>query len=295
MKKYRKIGIGIILLGVCVLAANLIYLITHLPKEKYPEDSFLTNEPNKSALIIVAHDDDAAPFSGTTSLLVENGWDVNFMCFYNDYWKPEENPVRKLEMKKAAQIQGFNNIELIDFNMRESLDTAEQPWMPVPYDQFSGNFKMDSLQIYILTAIQEFNPSVIFTLDDVIGAYGHPEHVIVSQVVNKVCSLYRDSLDFPVKKIYQSVLPHSQAEKIMGKMDIYIEGKRIYGCDGMPSPNVQINISSFASTKKRVFLAHASQRRALKRFIPFYHLYPGWVYFGIFNKEYFRIINVNTL
>ena len=294
VKKIRTAGIVIILVGIFLVAAHILYLYSLKPVEIYPEDSYLKKAQNKTALIIVAHDDDAAPFAGTTTLLATHDWDISFMCFYTNDWRPEENPVRKLEMEEVAKIQGFKNLELLDFTLRKRLDTVKQPWMPIPYDMFVDNFKTDSLDMYILDAIKRYHPSVIFTLDNVVGIYGHPEHVLVSQSIMGVCSLYKDSLNFPVKKIYQSVLPYSQAEKIMGKMDVFSEGKRVYGCNGIPSPNVQINISAFATTKKNVFLAHASQHRNLKKFIPYYHYYPGWLYFGIFNKEYFRIINIDA-
>lgn len=283
-----------ILLGICSVAAHILYLYSLKPEEKYPDDSYLKNAPNKTALIIVAHDDDAAPFSGTTSLLAANGWEISFMCFYTDYWRPEENPIRKLEMEEVSKIQGFKNLELIDFTLRNRLDTVKRPWMPIPYESFQDNFKVDSLKMYISNAIKSYNPGVIFTLDNVIGAYGHPEHVLVSRSIMEVCGLYKDSVGFPVKKIYQSVLPVSQAEKIMGNMDVFTAGKKTYGCKGIPSPDVQIHISSFSRTKKSVFLAHASQHRNLKKFIPYYHYYPGWLYFGIFNEEYFRIIHVES-
>lgn len=290
MKHWKKIVLTILIIGSLAVAAHIIYLFTWVPEEIYPEDTCLKNAENKSALIIVPHDDDAAPFSGTTSLLSANGWDISFMCFYTDLWRPEEKPIRKHEMTKAAALQGFKNLELIDFTLRKSLDTVGKPWMPIPYDQFAENYKIDSLKMFVLGAIKNYHPSVIFTLDDVIGAYGHPEHVLVGRTVMEICSLYKDSLDFPVEFIYQSVLPNSLAEKIMGNMNVYTEGKRIYGCDGIPPPDVQIDISSFAARKKNVFLAHASQHRNLKKFIPYYHFYPGWLYFGIFDKEYFRVI-----
>ena len=66
--------------------------------------------------------------------------------------------------------------------------------MPIPYGQFSENFKTDSLKMYVLKAIKKYNPGVIFTLDNVIGAYGHPEHVAVGQSVLEICSLHKDSL-----------------------------------------------------------------------------------------------------
>ena len=84
-------------------------------------------------------------------------------------------------------------------------------------------------------------------------------------------------------------------EKIMKNIPTYHKGKKIYVCDGMPAPDVEIDISSFASTKKEVFLAHASQHRNIERYYSFYQYYPGWLYFGIFNKEYFRIINIDEL
>ena len=149
--------------------------------------------------------------------------------------------------------------------------------------------------MYVLKAIKKYNPSVIFTLDNEIGFYGNPEHVLVGQVAVEICSLYKDSSNFSVKKIYHGVFPYSQAEKIMGKGKVYTEGKKIYRCNGMPTPDVQINISSFTTIKKKIFLAHASQHRNLKKFYPFYHYYPGWLYFGIFNKEYFRIISFEEL
>ena len=295
MRKIKKIGIAIILIGVCAVSAQIIYLFTLTPKEEYPEDSYLKNEPKKTALIIVAHDDDAVVFSGTTSLLAANGWDISFMCFYNNLHRPEDNPTRKLEMEKIVEIEGLKNLELIDFTITKYLDTIDKPWMPIPYDKFPDYFKIDSLKMYVSEAIKKYNPSVIFTLDNVIGLYGHPEHVLVGQLVEEICSLYKDSLDFSVKKIYQGVLPYSQAEKIMRNSDVYSEGKRIYDCDGMPSPDFQISISSFAKTKKEIFLAHASQHRNLRKFYPFYHYYPGWLYFGIFNKEYFRVINIDEV
>ena len=295
MKIIKNIGILIIFVGIFTVAAHIIYLFTLTPKEKYPEDTYLKNEQNKTALIIVAHDDDAVTFCGTTSLLVENGWDISFMCFYTNLWKPEEIPIRKLEMEKVAEIQGFKNLEMIDFTLRNSLDTVKKPWMPIPYNQFPEYFKIDSLKMYIQEAIFKYKPSVIFMIDNVIGLYGHPEHVLVGQVVEEICKLNKDSLDFSVGKIYQLVLPHSQAEKIMGNKDTYQNGKIIYGCNGMPPPDVQINISSFAKTKKKVFFAHASQHRNLKKFIPYYHYYPGWIYFRIFNNEYFKVINIEEL
>ncbi len=42
-----------------------------------------------------------------------------------------------------------------------------------------------------------------------------------------------------------------------------------------------------------ILLAHASQHRNLKKFVPYYNFYPGWVYFSIFDQEHFRIVEID--
>lgn len=293
MKRIKKAGIAIIVLGICIVTAHIIYLFSLTPKEEYPEDTYFQEEEHKTALIIVAHDDDAVIFSGTTSFLAENGWDINFLCFYTHLHRPEDNPVRKQEMRNVADIQGLKNIDLIDFAIAK--DESKTGYMPVPTDQFSDYYKIDSLRMYIREAILKYDPSIIFILDNIIGAYGHPEHVLVGRVVEETCRSGTDTSGFSVKKIYQVVFPPTMAEKIMGNKEIYQYGKEIYRCEGMPKPDVQIDISSYAMTKKKVHLAHASQHRNLKKYIPYYHLYPGWIYFRIFRYEYFNILNIDEL
>ena len=293
MKGLTKIIIITLAAGVCAVVLHLLYLRSLAPKEVYPDDTFLNGEANKKALILVAHDDDAAPFSGTTSMLSSNGWEVDFVCFYTDQYRPEEVPVRKLEMEKVSDLIGFRNMDLIDFTMARSLDTISQPWMPIPYDQFSVRYKTDSLSSIILDVIDRYRPSVIFMVDNVIGGYGHPEHVVLGKLTEEVCQAHSDSSRFPVKRIYMYVFPPSLAERVNGNLDVYREGKIIYNCNGMPVPDVQVDITEFATNKKKVFLAHASQKRNLKKFIPYYNIYPGWIYFTIFGKEYFSVIDIN--
>ena len=125
MKTTLKIVIAIFAVVIIVVIANVIYLISLSPNENYAADTYLDAEKNKTALIIVAHDDDATIFAGTISKLAEEGWEVNFLCFYCYHWRPEENPVRKLEMKKAGKIIGFKHMELISLELRNRLDTVK--------------------------------------------------------------------------------------------------------------------------------------------------------------------------
>lgn len=295
MKKLKKIGTGLVLAVIIGIVANIIYLYSLRPTEDYPEDNYLNSVNNKTALIVVAHDDDATLFSGTTSMLADKGWDVSFMCFFTDLYKPEVNPIRKQEMKNIQKIQALKNLELIDLRLRRSMDTIQKPWLPIPYNELSENFEIDSLRMYILQAIQKYQPTVIFTLDDVIGFYGHPEHVLVGRTVANICKEYKDSTNFSVKKIYQCVWPFSRTEKIMKKIPTYGKGKKIYQCTGMPVPDVEIDISSYGSVKKKVLAAHVSQQGSIRRYMKYYRYYPGRIYFSIYDKEYFKMISVDKL
>lgn len=279
---------------VLLIGGHLVYLWSLRPHESYPADTFLGTVAEKRALIAVAHDDDAISCAGTIAGLVANGWTVDFLCFYvtpGTRWHDEVTE-RKEEMQRVAQVEGLNKLRLIDMDLRQRLDTVPEPWMPVPYARFPELFNEEAIDAHLAEAIRESRPTVIFTLDDVIGGYGHPEHVAVSRAVLRVCRRLREEGDSPVQQVYQAVFPPSLTERVNSKIPAYVEGKRIYGCDGMPHPDVEIDIVPHAAAKKDIMLAHASQHRNLKKFWPWYHWYPGAVYFRIFDKEHFRVIEV---
>ncbi|MEZ5000881.1 MAG: PIG-L family deacetylase [Bacteroidales bacterium] len=263
------------------------------PKEIYPDDTYLSGETNKKALILVAHDDDAATFSGTTSMLSANGWDVDFVCFYTDQYRPEEVPTRKLEMEKVSELIGFKNMDLIDFTMAGRSIPSAGPGCRYSYDQFPVRYKTDSLSGLIIEAIERSRPSVIFMFDNVIGGYGHPEHVVLGRLTEEVCQARRDSSRFPVKDLHVCV-PPSLAERVNETARYTFRVNLYTTAPGMPVPDVQVDIASFGANKKKVFQAHASQKRNLKKFIPYYNLYPGWIYFRIFGKEYFNVITIGS-
>jgi hypothetical protein len=60
----------------------------------------------------------------------------------------------------------------------------------------------------------------------------------------------------------------------------------------MPEPSVEIDISEFGDQKMRVLEAFNSQKKNLKKFVPYYHIFPAWIYFRVFDKEYFKVIDL---
>lgn len=286
MKKIFLASIALLLLSG---GAHLVYLFSMKPTERYPQDSFLDQAGDKRALIIVAHDDDAISCAGTISKLTKQGWTIDYVTFYGK-WHGEINPLRKKEMEAACKIQGIRTTRYFDFPLQRT-DTVKMPWMPVAYNKFNDYFPMDSIKQIVKAVISENKPTVIFSLDDVIGGYGHPEHVAVSRSVIIACSELRKEGIRTVKKIYQSVFTPTQAEKAIGDMAAFQTGKKIYQCDGMPNPSVQIDITLSMDQKKSVMTTYQSQQGPIKKIWRYYNWYPTWIYFSIFDREFFHVID----
>lgn len=299
MKKRLKTFVYLVLFVFLAIGAHIFYLTTLSAKETYPTDNYLHTEPNKTALIIVAHDDDMVGSSGTMTALCKDNWKIREMCFYQQGGLYNEkdsikNPIRKLDLKRVAEIQGLSGIDPVDFNFRNDMQT-EAAYMPMPYSKFPENYKMDSLTRYIGEYIEKYKPSVLFTLDNLMGGYGNPDHVVMSQTVLNYCRLHKNDDGFSVKRIYQAVFPPSLAERVLGHMPVYTAAKKVYQCDGMPSPDVQFDISPYAQQKKAAMLAYTTEQNSLRKIWPYYNWYPAWLYFRIFGRDFFRIVDVEQL
>jgi N-acetylglucosamine malate deacetylase 2 len=294
----RTIRILLIIVAIILLAAtaHLLYLRSLAPKETYPDDTWLATASNKTALIIVAHDDDMIGSSGTIALLCRNGWQVREMCFYQQgglYAEKDslKNPVRKKDLQTAATIQGIKEVSAIDFNFRYDMHT-KQAYMPAPYDSFGTMFMIDSLSGYVAAYIEQYKPSVIFTLDDIMGGYGNPDHVLISRIVLDYCQAHKTDKGFSVQKIYQPVFPKDLAEKVLNPLPVYQQAKQVYGVQGMPAPDVQIDVSSYGRLKKQAMKAYSTEQNSIRKIWPYYNWYPSWIYFRIFNRDFFRVITL---
>ncbi len=289
MSRTTKVLSALFLAIFIALAAHLYWLSSLNGPETYPPDDYLDTEPNKTALIVVAHDDDAIGCAGTVSELTRKGWQVHFITFYGNYRK-EDNPTRKAEATEAARIQQLASLHLIDLVIQRT-DTVKEPWMPIPYARIPDYMKVDSIRHVVDSMTSVYQPSVIFTLDNQIGGYGHPEHVCVSQCVVDVSGIHAADSAFSVKRIYQAVFPKTLNERVLHNNPAFVAAQRVWG-KGSPDPDVEVNIFGSAGTKKAVMQAYESQHRNIRKVWPYYQLYPAWLYFKIFDKEYFHVLKV---
>jgi hypothetical protein len=78
------------------------------------------------------------------------------------------------------------------------------------------------------------------------------------------------------------------------KGDGWEYAKEIYNVDGMPNPNVQINISSEAKLKMDYLNSYNKrERKTIGFYAPAFKEYKAEEYFNIFDREFFRIIKTN--
>lgn len=317
-RRLRTIILTLILIAVIIYLLPLIYCSSVLNTiHEYPEDEFLETAIDKNAIIIVAHDDDWYGCVGTIKNLCDNGWEVSAYCFYREpltYKDSIRYSRRKEGLLKSKYLIGLEEFIGIDYNFR--FNPVEKPYSSIPYSEFEHVFKYDSIASFITKIIHQNKPSIIFTLDDSIGLYGNAEHVLISQIVLDICAKNNLEHEFAVDRIYQSVLPPDMAEGIMVKYsnihpflnfkrlywhltnmssdteNIYTEAKNVYGCNGMPHPDIEINIREMSKYKKGFINCFPTERKNFKRFIPFFNWYPCKIYYRIFDKEFYRVIEI---
>lgn len=291
MKPTRLVLLLFLALWGCQEKVSVEDLNKFVATETFPTDSFLDTVSNKRALIIVAHDDDDCAMSGTIAKLTANGWTILQLSLQN-HILPEsgKNP--------ANIICKGNELLLEDSYYRIGLDTMKNPYLPIPYAEIKEQFLTDKVENAIRQKVNEFNPSVIFTLDNIKGGYGHPEHIFISQLVKDMFEEEKIEID----KIYQSVYTDHMEKEIVDKWlatrmkkwgypnasDI---ANAMYEINGMPEATVQINITEVAETKMKYLRAYEENvRKNLRKFIPYYEEFDAETYFGIFNNEFFRVI-----
>jgi LmbE family N-acetylglucosaminyl deacetylase len=299
MKRLSRFFLVAIVLFLLATGGHIYYLTTLSAREKYPEDNYLLSASEKKGLIIVAHDDDMVGSAGTITMLCKNGWEIHEMCFYQQgglYFKKDsaKNPIRRKSLEVVARIEGLKGIDPVDLNFRNDMQT-EKSYLPMPYADFNKNYKLDSLRSIIGAYIEKYKPTVIFSLDNIMGGYGHPDHTVIGGLVVEYCRQHKNDPGFPVRKIYQPVFPPSLSNRVLSRMEVYNKAKQVYQCDGMPLPDVQVNFYKYAAEKKECMLAYTTEQNSLKQIWPYYRWYPYWIYFRIFDRDFFHVVDVDRL
>lgn len=269
----------------------------YAPVETYPSDSILSSLEPRVAFAITAHDDDLAIMAGTLSRLNKEGWEIMHVYF------PHNDPKRKQAQQIAADLI-LDSTFMFDISFKEyrfDLSDGVKSWEPMPIDEFQDTFNYPLFESQIVDLINEHSPSVIFSLDSDFGGYGNPEHIFISKLVLDLAKSKKIKPSF----IYQGVMTkhmertiieerHSRKMKEWGyDGEGWKKTRALYGVDGMPEPDVQVNIYSEAELKMKFLRSYRKrQRKTLGSYLPAFENYEGKDYFKTFDREFFRIIQI---
>jgi LmbE family N-acetylglucosaminyl deacetylase len=269
----------------------------YAPIESYPEDAILKHITNRKAMLVTAHDDDMCGMSGTISKLNRAGWEIKHIVL-SGY----DSKRRKAHINAGKFVlDTIMYMNILD-KCRNDLDTVEQPYRAIPKEQFSTLYNYPMVEPELIRLINDFSPSVLFSMDNEIGGYGHPDHVFISQLVLDLAKAKKIDPEY----IYQGVGTDHMEQSIIGERhsgrmkkwgfagDDWEHAKNTYSVSGMPEPDVQINILSEAEVKMNYLMSYEeSEQQKMGFMIPAFFEYQAEEYFKIFDREFFRVIKIN--
>jgi len=284
---------ALILLSSCSDIPSLDELKKMSARESFPKDNYLDTVSNKKALVIVAHDDDDCAMAGTIYKLKKEGWKIEQWCLVRT--RLEEGRTEH----PAKIICEDNYLILKDghFRNKNPHDSTLALYQPIPREHIAEIYETEKVVNALKEIINNFKPSVIFTLDNVVGGYGNPDHIFLNQLV---LDLFL-SEKITSQSIYQAVYTRSMEEEINNKYVTKIlnkwghessfpKVKKLYGVEGAPIPDVEINIQDYADGKMEYLRAYSEDaRKNMRKFIPGYEEYDAKTYFSIFNREFFKV------
>lgn len=288
--KLILLSLLILIINACKVKPTVEDLKIFAATEIYPVDNYLDTVSNKRALIIVAHDDDDCMMSGTIAKLTANGWTIKQLSFEAHNMLGDNRNPAHIICESSEKI-------LEDGLYRPGEDTVKYPYMPISYNDIKKQFLYDKVSEVLIKRINEFNPSVIFTLDNIKGGYGHPDHIFLSQLVLDLFNEDKINSQF----IYQSVLTnHTETEidkYMIPKMEEWgypqasPAANELYGIDGMPEPDVQIYITDQAEIKMAYLRAYPENvRKNFRKFLIYYEDFDAETFFSVWDREFFRVI-----
>lgn len=263
----------------------------YAPIETFPNDTLLTQVQEKRALIVVAHDDDMCAIAGTAAKLHADGWYLGVVSLTKG---PDRNAAQRKATQSFLDTVMFIELEAAQFRR----DTAKDAYQAFPREDFPRVFDLPLLDSAYFVVIDAFQPTVIFSLDPIMGGYGHPEHIVVSWLVEEMFKAGRLSARY----IYQSVFTDHMENTIMARhakrlqswglpLDGWEKAKALYSEEAMPAPDVQINIQAQAETKMRYLRSYNKrEREILGFFMPEFEKYDANTYFSWFDREFFRVV-----
>jgi LmbE family N-acetylglucosaminyl deacetylase len=270
--------------GLIILLGGVFLVLRHavnddgVPIARATGELFAPGAPH-TVIAVWAHPDDEITAAGTLARLAHDGAKVTLVylthgegAHFTGYSRDQLYALRPEEAKAAGKALGVGDVVVLDYGDGK-LPAAD-----------AAKAKAD---LAALIAVRR--PSTVFSFDDRVGYYGHPDH---AQAGRWTAELVRAGLAdpaYPVKRLYQATLP----APVIALARKYISAFRThYPTDparGLPAPTIAVPISSQADAKRAVLDAHKTQVKVIDDVQPYGRRLPAFLYYRLFDREYFTL------
>ena len=223
-------------------------------------------------LYVVAHPDDETLMSGTLSLL-KRKYGLPVKALYLTHG--EDGPTFDLVPKSGLKERRTQELGYV----KEILSLDEMVVKDYP-DRYLANQDFGDVCAAVRKETESFRPTYVFTFDENIGMYGHTDHVTAGRAavaIAKDCE--------SVRGVFQMTLPSGMLNLAMKVSKTFRE--RYDPSHGLPGPNVACNIYRYSKYRLAVTKAHKTQTAVMRELQPYFDRIPRWIYYAIFDREYF--------
>ena len=230
------------------------------------------------ALVIVPHADDETIAGGLIALLQDRGAVIHLLTLC----APGEDRTRELDCS-AAKL-GIESVETAGF--------INNTWDDIMHDKITFWYDhKDSIKSVIGNKIDTFGPDILITYDSEIGGYGHPEHRISAELTETIFTENIANPAFSPSRIFQITLSAGLENFLVATTPGYDHARRLTGSDGLPAPDIAVDIRQYWNIKNEAAKCHKSQLDILKRFFIVYDEKDENEHLNAFSKEYYRVIS----
>lgn len=228
-------------------------------------------------LAVFAHPDDEVMVSGTLAKLSGNGSKVRLLYLTHG----EDGPTGGIVEKE--KLGEYREGELA--GVREILKPEGMEILNYP-DRYLNTVDSERLKKEIRDRICSFRPDTVICFDDIIGLYGHTDHVCAGKCTQEVVREQK----LTVRHLLVMTLPGRMIGLAMKVSKTFRE--RYDTSHGLPAADLAVKMSSRGKQKHQVVCVHKTQWQVMRDVQPLYHKIPYQIYYRIFSREYFQYFSL---
>ncbi|MBN2852912.1 MAG: PIG-L family deacetylase [Clostridia bacterium] len=272
-----------IIKAVIIIILSILFLLVLITAalRSYINDSKIAikriRKTSEKYMAVLAHPDDEVMIAGTIAKLKAYGHHVHLLYLTHGEDGPTGGLCLQEELGKLREKE-LNHVK--EILRADSLTILDYP------DRYLISQDKEEIKKAISEKMEMINPDYVITFDDTIGLYGHSDHKTCGEMVQALVKEKK----FNIRNLYIMTLPESMI-KIALKMsktfkDNYKNSK------GLPECDFCIEISRYGHAKLGVIRAHETQWQVMGDVQPLYNKIPYFIYYRIFNREYFSNIRI---